>query len=223
MSVLGRKEILSLRETGELIIEPFNSKNLSPNSYDVTLGENFWVFDEVTHVARASLANAYSQKETKALFKLVKALPAQKHTGVWYPQLQEFSRSDLLFLLPPHGTVLAHTVEFIGSASSQYCTMLKTRSSWTRLGVSFTGTAGWGDSGFFGRWGMRIVNHTSYYLPLLIGSRVAQIVFLRSSDKDQEEMLYNGKYQNSSTTIEQLKSSWTPESLLPQMWKDLQR
>jgi dCTP deaminase len=58
--------------------------------------------------------------------------------------------------------------------------------------------AGWGDIGYINRWTMEITNNSRYYsIPLVVGRRIAQIVFF-DSDGTIGERSYtssNGKYQ----------------------------
>jgi deoxycytidine triphosphate deaminase len=258
MTVLNRHSIESLRNEGKLAIEPFDSRNLGPNSYDVTLGEHFWLLEPRRQFAPRErynpsdpCLNEIAYDPTSFYYGPVQLCaedPAYQTTLFWNPydsaskdgfrlvkaptwgalagclgfkaSRDVFKSDDLVFLLPPHATVFGHTVEFAGSTCAEFCTLLRSRSSWARVGVSFGGGAGWGDSGFFGRWGMRIVNHTPYAIPLLVGSRVAQLVFLRA---EGEGSTYAGKYQESGLDVQQLKAAWRPESLLPQLWKDLAR
>jgi len=43
---------------------------------------------------------------------------------------------------------------------------------------SFIQCAGWGDVGYINRWTMEITNNSRFYaIPLVVGRRIAQIVF----------------------------------------------
>lgn len=46
MSVLNKNSIQQLRSENKLVIEPFTERNLGPNSYDVTLGDQYYLLDE---------------------------------------------------------------------------------------------------------------------------------------------------------------------------------
>lgn len=258
MTVLGKGEILKELSSGQLVIDPFDPANLGPNSYDLTLGENFWVPDQRKLYPPSSewyfgpYARALNEVSyDPSCFSLAGAIgedPAYKATVIFNPyssgglrllqaaawsvlvqelnlpsswaETQGFAPADKVFILPPHGTALGHSIEFAGSASTSFCTLLRSRSGWARVGVSFGGGAGWGDSMFFNRWGLRIVNHTPYAIPLLMGTRVAQLVFMSCGGEELEG--YQGSYQ-SATTLEQLKEAWNPELLLPRLDKDLER
>jgi hypothetical protein len=79
----------------------------------------------------------------------------------------------------------------------------------------------WGDVGYINRWTMEITNNSrNYSIPLVVGRRIAQIVFFdtmgtlggRSYDAD-------GKYQ-SGGELSELVARWTPLSCLPKMYCD---
>lgn len=81
--------------------------------------------------------------------------------------------------------------------------------------------AGWGDVGYVNRWTMEITNNSRHYsIPLVVGRRIAQIVFF-DSDGTLADRSYadDGKYQTSSD-MAAMKASWAPESCLPKMYKD---
>jgi hypothetical protein len=81
--------------------------------------------------------------------------------------------------------------------------------------------AGWGDVGYVNRWTMEITNNSRYYsIPLVVGRRIAQIVFF-----DTDGTLNNGCYTDKgkyqiTRDIEQMKLQWRPTDCLPKMFKD---
>jgi len=86
--------------------------------------------------------------------------------------------------------------------------------------------AGWGDVGYVNRWTMEITNNSrSYSIPLVVGRRIAQIVFFDSDGTLQlhsgEAASYEktGKYQTSDD-LQVLMSAWRPENMLPRMYED---
>ena len=51
--------------------------------------------------------------------------------------------------------------------------------------------AGWGDIGYINRWTMEITNNSRYYsIPLVVGRRIAQIVFFDSDGTDGYVFMY---------------------------------
>lgn len=58
---------------------------------------------------------------------------------------------------------------------------MKARSSLGRNFIEICKCAGWGDVGYVNRWTMEITNNSRYYtIPLVVGRRVAQIVFFET-------------------------------------------
>ena len=80
--------------------------------------------------------------------------------------------------------------------------------------------AGWGDVGYINRWTMEITNNSkNYIIPLVVGRRIAQIIFFETGPILERDYTNSGKYA-SSTNIKELKKSWKPESMLPQLYRD---
>jgi hypothetical protein len=68
---------------------------------------------------------------------------------------------------------------------------------------------------------MEITNNSRYYsIPLVVGRRIAQIVFF-DTDGTLSNASYekSGKYQTSAS-IDQLISNWQPSAMLPRMFQD---
>ncbi|MEW5858187.1 MAG: hypothetical protein AB1861_12525 [Cyanobacteriota bacterium] len=127
-----------------------------------------------------------------------------------------------VILLGPHETVLAHTEEFIGGRDICVAKMYA-RSSLGRNFIEVCKDAGWGDVGYFNRWTMEVTNNSQHYtIPLVVGRRIAQMVFYEVAPLSLAEVDYvgeGGKYQRSQD-LEELKKSWNPHMMLPQMHLD---
>ena len=68
---------------------------------------------------------------------------------------------------------------------------------------------------------MEITNNSRYYtIPLVVGCRIAQIVFF-DTDGTVDKGTYSdcGKYQN-STNLKEIMNSWTPDQCLPKLYLD---
>lgn len=203
--MLSDSEILS--ELGrDVVIDPFNREQVHPNSYDVRLGEHFYVEAETANRRHADY-NIYSEEDTKRTWKLEQA-PLDESVG-------PFKGKRVLWLRPGE-RVLGHTVEFIGGRG-RITTMIKCRSSIGRSGISVCLCAGSGDIGFINRWTLEITNHLRFNrVPLVVGERVAQMLFLRTGPCTTP---YAGKYQNSGE-LSEIKASWRPEMMLPRLHDD---
>lgn len=218
---LSDRKILEERKRGDIIISPFKRKNLSTSSYDVTLGEYF--FREQPPKYDHTLYNIYSEPHMRHVWgagKPERALLARevfkKYRFNWK---QGIRPTDRVILLRPGETILAHTREFIGGRG-HITTMMKARSSMGRSFIAVCKCAGWGDVGFFNRWTMEITNMSrTYSIPLLVGGRIAQIIFSETGPILAQDYAKSGKYQ-SSQSLEKLKRDWRPEMMLPRLYKD---
>jgi len=68
--------------------------------------------------------------------------------------------------------------------------------------------------------GEEITNNSSHYsIPLVVGRRIAQIIFFETGPILEKDYTKLGKYQ-SSTNLKDLKKDWKPESMLPKLYND---
>ena len=216
---LSDKRILECKKEGSVVIETFKRENLATSSYDVTLGEYFFIeqrpkhFENIfniydkAHVERVWGTKVHKAKRAKELF--------EKYDFDWVG----IKPDDQVILLAPGETVLGHTQEFIGGRD-HVTTMMKARSSLGRSFIEVCKCAGWGDVGYTNRWTMEITNNSEhYYIPLVVGRRIAQIVFFETGPILEKSYFVEGKYQ-SSGTFAQLKKAWKPEMMLPRLYMD---
>lgn len=129
MSKLSGQAIAEARREGFVVIEPWNRKNLGPNSYDLTLSSEIckYALEEVdTHTSCHIL-------DVKKPNKIV---------------TEEIDSNG--YVLYPGNLYLACTNEVAGSA--RYVPGIEGRSSIARLGIKVHFTAGFGDVGYVGKW-----------------------------------------------------------------------
>ena len=216
---LSDKKILEHMEAGTVVIAPFTRENLATSSYDVTLGE--WFFREQRPKRYKSLFNLYSKKDTELIWgteplRAIRAKEAFAHFNADFDGIQP---DDKIILLEPGETILAHTDEFIGGKDT-VTTMMKARSSLGRNFVNVCKCAGWGDVGYVNRWTMEISNASRHYIiPLVVGRRIAQLVFFETGPIVAGDYAATGKYA-SSTNLRTLKKDWKPHMMLPRLWSD---
>jgi dCTP deaminase len=165
--LLSDKRILEELETGNIVIEPFNRRQLGTNSYDVRLGE--WFF-----LPNHNMVTVNFSSEADAL-----AFWGEAHRA-----------ENGLISIRPGDTILAHTLEVVGGHHG-YTTSMRARSSIGRSCLSVCKCAGVGDVGFISRWTMEITNHSHAMVQLPVGLRVAQILFYEIGETLRE---YQGKY-----------------------------
>lgn len=216
---LSDKRILEKMKNGNIVIEPFDRKNLATSSYDVTLGE--WYFRERPPGEHKKVYNIYSRGDTEKVWGRTphRARRAKDVLKNFKMAWEGIRPDDKIILLEPGETVLAHTEEFIGGMET-VTTMMKARSSLGRDFINVCKCAGWGDVGYTNRWTMEIQNSSQHYsIPLVVGRRIAQMVFFEVGPIAAGNYTKTGKYQT-TTDLKKLKKMWEPEMMLPRLWAD---
>jgi len=164
--LLSDKRILEERERQNIVIEPFDARQLGTNSYDCRLGE--WYFQPTMYLDTVDFTD---EDQARAFWG-------------------EPIRSRETILVKPGTTILAHTQEVVG-ARNGFTTTMHARSSIGRSGLSVCKCAGVGDVGYISRWTMEISNHTTCTIVLPVGIRICQIKFDYVGETLKE---YAGKY-----------------------------
>jgi dCTP deaminase len=217
---LSDRRILEEMEKGAVVIAPFNRDQLATSSYDVTLGEYF--FREQPPKYNHSLYNIWSKEHMEHVWgadKVERAVPAKEAFKKYNFEWDGIRPDDKVIIMRPGETILAHTNEYIGGRE-HITTMMKARSSTGRNFIEVCKCAGWGDVGYINRWTMEITNNSKNYLiPLVVGRRIAQIVFFETGPILANDYAASGKYQ-SSADLKELQKSWKPEMMLPRLWAD---
>lgn len=216
---LSDKKILAELKTGDIVIEPFNRKHLATSSYDVTLGEYYFAEQNPPHFE--NLYNIYNKQHVSRVWgtKPHRAKTAKEVLKNYRFDFKGISPKDKIILLAPGETILAHTQEFIGGRR-HITTMMKARSSLGRSFIEVCKCAGWGDVGYTNRWTMEVTNNSKhYYIPLVVGRRIAQIIFFETGPILKSDYAQQGKYQ-SDASLSVLKKSWKPETMLPRLYLD---
>lgn len=209
---LSNKRILEERELGNIIIDPYDPRNLATSSYDVTLGSFYY---RPTGKLEG-VYNIYNEEQTRKYWGDMQHAHTAEEEGV---VSQGISPEDQVILLNPGETILAHTNEFIGG-KNHITTMMKARSSMGRQGIAVCKCAGWGDVGYVNRWTLEITNYSqTNTIPLVVGRRIAQLVFIETGPIEGVDYSATGKYQTSDN-LEEIKKWWKPDDMIPKLWKD---
>ncbi len=222
-SFLSDKAILRERDNGNILIEPFVRENLGTGSYDVSLGRYY--YRENRDASGLSFYNPYSKSDVARVWgdqdDYLEAMSARE----WRKQNRNFPLENIddneeIIVLDPGETILAHTNEFIGGTDDMIDTMMKARSSTGRNFIEVCKCAGLGDIGYCNRWTMEITNNSSkYQIPLVVGRRVAQILFFKTEGTLNSVYSDSGKYQTTKN-IPQMIEEWHPSMMLPRMYLD---
>ena len=190
MSVLSKTDILKHFKQGNIIIDPFNPRNLANTSYDVRLGKFYYRQHPMDII---QTLNPFYEKSVRKMYpQLEEAELVSKHISERNP-FYNLSPKDLIILIAPGETILAHTIEFIGGKNgilnklAAVTSEMRARSSLGRIGIAGCKCAGWGDIGYVNRWTMEITNFSNVIIPLPVGLRVAQIIFHAVTPVDQPD------------------------------------
>eukprot|EP01130_Rhizamoeba_saxonica_P001003 TRINITY_DN1087_c0_g1_i1.p1 TRINITY_DN1087_c0_g1~~TRINITY_DN1087_c0_g1_i1.p1 ORF type:complete len:230 (+),score=60.52 TRINITY_DN1087_c0_g1_i1:64-753(+) len=221
-SLLSDQAILRMMDAGKIVIEPFTRGHLSTSSYDVTLGKNYYRETQPTDfdLYKHHVYNPFSEKDVERVWGTPKVAV---RAGDWMQEngvtLENIDEDDEIIWIASGETILCHTVEFIGGRDT-VTTMMKARSSLGRNFIEICKCAGWGDIGYTNRWTMEITNNSRFYsIPLVVGRRVAQIVFFDTEGIVDKSYVVKGKYQITQD-METLMDNWEPSGMLPRMFFD---
>ena len=223
------EEIRSAIAAGNIVVRPFRPEAINGASLDVRLGR--WCYRIVgphASEARSVVFNPFDEEAVAAFFRLDEALPLARllqRPGVPYSVRKEMEQASGIpedrevILLAPGERVLGHTEEFVGIRDG--VSEMRARSTWGRCGITVALCAGWGDPGYVNRWTMEIANNNPSWVPLLVGERIAQIVFHQTGPV-AHHYGDGGKYQ-AGEDLNDLIRDWSPEQMLPRAYLDLQR
>jgi dCTP deaminase len=215
--VLSDKDIVEeLNDT--VIIEPFIRSQVGPNSYDTRLGEYYYERDDNNI---PSFFNPFSGEHISRFWGVTPdittnygAKKALTVTTTKEADKYDLKIGDKYILIKSGHIILAHTEEFVGSRGN-VTTIMKSRSSIGRAGLTICSCAGSGDVGFFNRYTYEIHNRNPIPVILKVGDRIGQIIFMRTG-----EVLVSyeksGQYQ-SSNNITELVNTWSPLSMIPKL------
>ncbi len=219
--LLSRDVVLEHIKKGTIVIDPFDAKNLKTTSYDVSLGE--WFYRENHPAGRNTVHDIFDEESTAFIWtgphQAERASIVEDRLRM---TLKNILPSSKVILLAPGETILGHTIEYIGGRDICVAKMYA-RSSLGRNFIEVCKDAGWGDIGYINRWTMEITNNSQHFtIPLVVGRRIAQMVFYEVAPLHKDKIDYvgeGGKYQH-ATDLDSLKREWKPEMMLPKMHLD---
>ena len=205
---------------GNIVIEPFDRRQLEGTSYDVRLGE--WYYKERKPASgKIELLNPWSEKSLLRMYgnEVHQAQEARALLTAAQIKDLELKPTDRIIIINPGESILGHTEEFIGGKASIEPAM-HARSSIGRWQIEVCKCAGWGDPGYINRWTMEItVNPLYHALTFIVGRRIAQIEFTAVEKPVKGNYALNGKYQTDSD-LASVMANWMPAQMLPRLYKD---
>ena len=173
--MISGKEIIRQVENGNITIEPFDSKQAGPNSYDLRL----------SNLLAEVIANSTERFGTGMI-------DTHEPSRIKYQKMLDSGA----FVLIPGKMYLGSTMESMGS--KHFVPVLHGRSSAARHGLMVHLCAGFADVGWYGQWVLEIVNLTPYPMLVWPGDRVCQVSFERL---EGEAELYQSTYQNQTGIV----------------------
>jgi dCTP deaminase len=178
--MLSDKCIIEEMRNGNIVIDPFDERQLGTNSYDCRLGE--WHF-----------RGDYSMKSMR--------IDNPEHIkNYWGEPIDAMKKHDGLISILPGTTILAHTQEVVGGRNG-FLAKMHCRSSIARSGLSVCRCAGVGDVGYIGRWTMEVSNHTQAIISIPVNYRICQMIF---EEVGETLKSYNGKYGQNAWSPEDM-------------------
>lgn len=214
--VYSNVQIHEAIEQGHIVQYPPAPELINASSIDVRLGHHFYRTDISGNGQR--IYNPFDEDDIDRYFgNPLEAQPLrdlgklQKLIG--RQSLANIHPNQPVILMRPHERILGHTHEFIGIKAPGTSSM-QAKSTTGRNGIVVCKDAGWGDPGYIGRWTMEIQNDNDEYVPLQVGMPIAQIVFYHTGEVEGDYTTLSGNYQT-STNLEELVKTWTPQSMLP--------
>ena len=176
MSVLADRDIRAAIESGEIVIKPYDPKDLQPSSVDLHLDRRFRVFRN----------NRYPYIDVRNP----------------QPDLTELLTiaDDEPFILHPGEFVLGQTLEWT-ELPNDLVARLEGKSSLGRLGLLIHSTAGYVDPGWKGNLTLELSNVANLPIALYYGMKIGQISYFRMSspvDRPYGSAELGSKYQGQS-------------------------
>lgn len=210
MSVLTGPQIRAEIRKGNIVIDPYDEKNLNPNSYNLHLDKTLKVYSEMVgepeedalgNIAPfAPLFRLYTRDGGTVEVAYDLAPPVRDCTGTQeVPPCLDMRRANPTtsidipktgIVLYPGVLYLANTVEH--TETRYFAPNIEGRSSVARLGIQVHLTAGFGDNGFAGDWTLEIL--VAHPIRVYAGIGLCQISYT-TLEGDMDSMMYKGKYQ----------------------------
>ena len=202
--MLGNRAILDAIEEGKIVIEPFDPKQLGPNSYDLRLGR--WIVRQRSPETIRYVSTIMTDMELRWQTQMQEPLLHIPHRD-YPPTLWDAPEyiNDGIIRLWPGELILAHTEEIV-ECHGDIVGEMASRSTLMRNGIAVCVDAGLGDVGYASRWTMEIHNFTQRIIELRVGWRIAQMKFHRVEGVDIDYEQKGGSYG---------LGEWKPEDMLP--------
>jgi len=214
--VYSDSEILAAIRRQQIVCHPLVPANIKGSSIDVTLGgDGFWV-------ANANKRPVYDPRDPAEVERFFVLKQPSKHADYCSSHgltlMKNIPQSARVIPVYPGERILAHTHEYIGILPPG-TTSMQSRSTWGRNGIAACIDAGWGDPGYTTRWTMEIHNFNQEPVLLVVGDRIAQIVFHKTGEVLRPYGGTDSKY-HSTNDLAEVMAKWSVEMMLPRAYRD---
>ncbi len=175
--MLSKEAILDAIDKGDIMISPFDEKNLNGVSYDMKLSNILKVYKPTVN----DEVNIIDTKDIKPETYMID-LNDWKETGI---------------VLQPGYLYLGSTVESV--KSTKYVPCISGRSTYARCGIQVHQTAFFANPGHDFHWVLEI----STVLPVIIypGMKLSQMYFEPIEGNMKESDLYHGRYEKHNLSV----------------------
>lgn len=205
-NMLTRKEIVEALDSGILLIKPFNSEQLNPCSYDLTLSPKIAYYklfygNNAKVVKYSQVSDRYTPRDYghKAALPTDVAMYMDGCVMVERPVIDLAEEPELVEEeIPETGFILYPGVIYLGMVNelidcTNYVAELTGKSKLARAGLKVHQTAGYANLGDHFRFVLEIeVVHPTIIYPNM---RIAQVLFWKPDDNDNLYS-YDGTYSN---------------------------
>ena len=166
--LLSDIDIKKAVEEGEIVLKPFEERRLQPASYDILLGNTFFVND------------AHSSTFIDPVKKI-------------YPQARKVElKDDEMFVLHPGVSILGYSKDFFGSDT--LLIEVNGKSSLARIGLLVHNSAALINPGHFLNVALELCNLNNVPIILRPNMEIAQLTFARLSSHPSQHYTRIGRY-----------------------------
>jgi dCTP deaminase len=169
---LSDKDIHAAVKKGEIILEPFNPKQLQPATYDIKLGNTFIINEP---------------HSTKAIDPVKGIFPKTQNVEI---------KDGEEFVLHPGVSILGYSKEKFGS--EQYLIEVNGKSSLARIGLIVHNSASIVNPGHFLNIALELSNLNNFPIVLRPGMEIAQLTFSTLSSHTKRSYQQTGRYNHNN-------------------------
>ncbi len=170
--MLSDIDIKKAVKAGEITLKPFDEARLQPASYDILLGNTFFITD------------AHSSTFIDPVKKI-------------YPKMKEIKLKDSeVFVLHPGVSILGYSRDFFGS--DNYLIEVNGKSSLARIGLLVHNSAALVNPGHFLNIALELCNLNNVPIVLHPGMAIAQLTFSPLSSPPKQNYKEVGRYSKNN-------------------------